>query len=105
MAQPTSPYAQQIKADYAAGLSKAEIARKYGVTYHAVRHYTGGMPRVRPYSRSRVYKVILPAGKHRLLKELNDEQLYKLDAFARKIGCNDLMEAVIEIVRDELEEM
>ena len=99
-----TPYKEQIKKDYEAGLTKTQISKKYGVSYYAVRHHTSGMGRNKPYSDSRLRRTVLPVGgRHGIVSHLSEDQLYKLDGFARKIGCDTLMEAVLEIVRDELE--
>lgn len=106
MPRPPNPYRDQIRADYAAGMKKKDIAERHGIHYASVIHATKDMPRVRPYSEARRRKVLMPVGKnYGLVNRLTDEQLFKLDCFARKIGCTTLMEAVLEIVRDELEEM
>jgi hypothetical protein len=100
-----TPYAEQIKADYLSGSTKLAISQRYGVNYSTVRHYTAGMGRNKPYSDSRRRMALMRVGKGGLVSGLNDDQLSKLDAFARKIGCDTLIEAALEILRDELEEM
>ena len=105
MPRTPTPHKEHIKRDFLAGVTKTEIAKRYGVDYSAVRHHTEGMGRVRPYSDTRTRRMVLPVGRQGIVSHLSEEQLCKLDGFARKIGCDTLMEAVLEIVRDELEEM
>lgn len=105
MPRPRNPNADDIRNDYLSGMMKQDIADKYGVNYSTVRQHTDGMGRVRPYSDTTRRKSVMKAGRIGVVSSLSDAHLYALDRFARKIGCETLSEAALEILRDELEEM
>lgn len=103
-----NPLADVIKADRASGMTRATVAAKNGVSYGTVVYHTRDMePRPRT---SPPYDVVrrcglMTVGQMGLTSRLNERQLIALDAEARKIGCETLTEAALEILRDYLEEV